>query len=288
MLDFNRQAELVPESIGKLQFFIVGAGGIGSNVAHTLLSMGAKNIILADGDVVMPENIAPGFFGVDQIGKPKPEAVIELLKRQYGQEAVSNVYFLNEKIAHAPVGIPIDVLIYAVDSLKIRSQLQRQFSLDNYRLFIDARMGGTQSEVYVMSKEMNPDTLTFANQLYYNSLEGEEVPLPCGQKATAGITMGVLSGKVAEAVRIFLTNPDKLWAFYSDNGLGDIIVLPEQTVTVRDMQQEQSMEIVSFEQEGEPVTLPEPEVPEPSNGLQVVNVERETPEEFFAVLNGDV
>lgn len=60
---------------------IAGAGGLGSNVAVSLARAGVGKLIIADRDVVCPSNLNRQQYFVDQIGRPKVEALLENLKR---------------------------------------------------------------------------------------------------------------------------------------------------------------------------------------------------------------
>lgn len=66
--------------ISKIQ--IVGVGGAGSNLAY-LLSRNeeVKELVLIDFDDVEPKNLARQFYTVDDISKPKVEALEALLKK---------------------------------------------------------------------------------------------------------------------------------------------------------------------------------------------------------------
>ncbi|HEK86566.1 MAG: sulfur carrier protein ThiS adenylyltransferase ThiF [Candidatus Saccharicenans sp.] len=60
---------------------IAGAGGLGSNVAVSLARAGVGKLIIADHDRVYPSNLNRQQYFIDQIGRPKVEALLENLKR---------------------------------------------------------------------------------------------------------------------------------------------------------------------------------------------------------------
>jgi sulfur carrier protein ThiS adenylyltransferase len=60
---------------------IAGVGGLGSNVAVALARMGVGRLIVADFDVVEPSNLNRQHYFVDQIGRPKTEAIRETLEQ---------------------------------------------------------------------------------------------------------------------------------------------------------------------------------------------------------------
>jgi sulfur carrier protein ThiS adenylyltransferase len=60
---------------------IAGCGGLGSNVAVLLTRSGIGKLVVADFDIVALENLNRQHFFIDQIGKPKVEALGEMLER---------------------------------------------------------------------------------------------------------------------------------------------------------------------------------------------------------------
>ena len=60
---------------------IAGVGGIGSNVAMTLVRSGIDTLHLVDFDRVEASNLNRQFYFADQIGQPKVEALAENLRR---------------------------------------------------------------------------------------------------------------------------------------------------------------------------------------------------------------
>lgn len=60
---------------------IAGCGGLGSAVATALARSGVGRLVLVDFDVVEPSNLNRQQFFVDQIGRPKVEALAENLRR---------------------------------------------------------------------------------------------------------------------------------------------------------------------------------------------------------------
>jgi sulfur carrier protein ThiS adenylyltransferase len=60
---------------------IAGLGGLGSAVAIALARIGIGRLILADFDVIEPSNLNRQQYFIDQIGRPKTEALVENLGR---------------------------------------------------------------------------------------------------------------------------------------------------------------------------------------------------------------
>ena len=69
------------EALQAAKVGIAGVGGLGSNVAFMLARSGVRRFTLVDFDLIEPSNLNRQFFFPDQIGRPKVEALAELLLR---------------------------------------------------------------------------------------------------------------------------------------------------------------------------------------------------------------
>lgn len=69
-----------PEQVAE-RIHIIGCGAVGSTIAELLARAGLTKVTLYDFDIVEPHNIANQMFFHDDIGKPKVEAVRDLMLR---------------------------------------------------------------------------------------------------------------------------------------------------------------------------------------------------------------
>ena len=76
----QRQSEEVNGKLENAKVVILGAGGLGSNIAHMLARLGVGKMILYDFDVVEPSNLNRQNYGVNDIGKMKAETTAERIK----------------------------------------------------------------------------------------------------------------------------------------------------------------------------------------------------------------
>lgn len=203
----SRQAQIVPTLIENLKILIVGVGGIGSNVAHTLVSLGAGSgpggkIIIYDPDIVSEENLWPQYFHEAHIGMPKVEALAQNLKSQFGAGqsleivAKQGKFFGNGEDR-------VDVVIFGVDSLKMRSIIWKGMvrSQMQWRLLVDGRMGGRGATIVFLQS-----TDGEAIRYYDKYMLPTNVPndLLCGEKATAYLTKGLLPGIISGGIAQWL------------------------------------------------------------------------------------
>jgi len=113
----------VHERVKHARVGIAGLGGLGSSVAIALARVGVGTLVLADFDVVEPSNLNRQQYFVDQIGRPKAEAMEENLRRINPYvKPVSHKVMLDERnIPEIFAGV--DVLVEAFDSAEAKAAL---------------------------------------------------------------------------------------------------------------------------------------------------------------------
>ncbi len=94
---------------------IAGAGGLGSNAAAALARAGVGRLIIADFDVLETPDLNRQYYFLDQVGRPKVEALRENLLRMnpYSEYRVHAVKVTSDNVA-ALFG-EADLLIEGVD-----------------------------------------------------------------------------------------------------------------------------------------------------------------------------
>ncbi|MGA2586379.1 MAG: sulfur carrier protein ThiS adenylyltransferase ThiF [Candidatus Aminicenantales bacterium] len=94
---------------------IAGAGGLGSNIAATLARAGVGKLIIADYDVLEAPDLNRQCYFVDQIGKPKVEALLENLTKMnpFSMYEIHNIKIDRENVKR--IFGPADLLIEAFD-----------------------------------------------------------------------------------------------------------------------------------------------------------------------------
>lgn len=207
----SRQAGIIPGRLGEMSFLLIGLGAIGSNVAYTLGSMGATQFELWDPDVVAMENIFPAHFTMEQVGQPKVEAVKDDLVNNLGLDPALIVTRQEEFRDEPPILTP-EVVICSPDSLRARRSAWDLIHMSGmYDLWIDARMGGTSVTVHSVLKSDDEDL----KERYNRTLQGGGYHLPCGQKATALLTKGMIPQLVMQSVYDYaLGRPPQYGASY--------------------------------------------------------------------------
>lgn len=179
---YRRQWDIVKPSQLSFPIMVIGAGGVGSWVTLALAKMGCQDIAVVDNDVVEEKNVPSQIYTLEQVGKPKVEALREIVEmftavkisvsdRKFPD--VSNYELLPEAV------------IVTVDSLQERRKIwvhffpEGELIPDRLHAYIDVRMGGDLMKIFTI----NPKQLHLA-QKYAKRLFNEEVK-PDQQPCTA-------------------------------------------------------------------------------------------------------
>lgn len=168
---------------------IIGCGSVGSTIAENLVRMGLSNIELYDFDRVEAHNIVNQMFTYDQIGKPKVEAVKELLERINPE--VKTMIVEHGDGYH---GQPLSGYVFlCVDSIELRHEICKKnlFNMSIKAVF-DVRTRLEDAQTY--AAEWNPkDAADFMKTMEFSHEEAAE--------ATPVSSCGVVLG-VATTVRV--------------------------------------------------------------------------------------
>lgn len=193
---FDRQLGIIDQQeLGFLSFSIIGVGGIGSATTLVLAKMGARHISIYDDDVLEEHNISNQTYPHDAVGKPKVEAMAEMIKYMEG--------FDIEPFNSRYYGCSSDIVICGVDSMESRKEIFESLSSSN-RYYIDARMGGEQMLVYSIDLHDPKDVAFYKTTLHSDD---DAQPIPCTERAIIYNTMGIASHICAAVKRRIMDEP---------------------------------------------------------------------------------
>jgi len=176
---------------------IIGCGSIGSFAALALAKMGIKRFYLFDDDIVGEENIGCQNFGWEHIGKPKVEALKEILLRNAPLKEEEIVTF-NERVTDS-TRLPKVITIVGVDNMLARKIVWHKLK-GRIPLLIDGRIGGQAIRVFSVEKGNKEQ-----EEYYEKYLISDEkaVEAPCTQRNVIYVA-NFVQGLVARAVRNFI------------------------------------------------------------------------------------
>lgn len=99
---------------------IAGLGGLGSNAAVALARAGIGRLVLIDYDIIEESNLTRQYYFLDQIGKPKTDALRDNIKK-INPSVIIDAY--NEKLLKGSMEMrfkDVDVVIEALDSAETK------------------------------------------------------------------------------------------------------------------------------------------------------------------------
>lgn len=119
MIDLSKSYEFFQPEKHDARIHIVGCGSVGSTVAENLARCGVTNMTLWDFDKVEPHNLANQMFRQQDIGKPKVEALLDILQ-EINPEVVN-------KVELKPEGwqgkLMSGFIFLCVDSIELRREI---------------------------------------------------------------------------------------------------------------------------------------------------------------------
>jgi molybdopterin-synthase adenylyltransferase len=193
MMHRVRHADLINEGCYKKKINIIGVGAIGSFAALQLVKMGFEDITVWDDDKVSVENMSCQFFRFKDIGKPKVDALREIIEDFTGVVIKTH----NRKWEKTDAFQQVDIIIPAVDSMKVRDEIYKDMSDagNNFKWIIDPRMAAESMTLLVVSPEKD-------NDYYQKFLFGDDVAVQerCTAKSTI-YTVNLAAGMIAKAVK---------------------------------------------------------------------------------------
>jgi molybdopterin/thiamine biosynthesis adenylyltransferase len=169
-VSFARQEGLISSrQLRDLNVTVVGAGGIGSYTVLSLAKMGVGNIRVIDHDIVEELNIPSQIYRLCDVGKPKVEGCLALVKEATGLEIIAD-----RKLWE---GETDDIIVAAVDDMAVRAEIFKSRG-DKNKLLVDGRMMAELGRVLTVKDDESAKA--YAETLYSDK-DAEE--LPCYAKA---------------------------------------------------------------------------------------------------------
>ncbi|HEY5846738.1 MAG TPA: ThiF family adenylyltransferase [Nakamurella sp.] len=116
--DLSRSSVDMHRAATRSTVLLLGAGGLGSGILQSLVGLGVGKIILVDGDVVEPKNLARQFvYNSSDIGRPKVQAAADWVS---GYSPDTTVRPVQERVADAArigqLAGGADLVVCAIDS----------------------------------------------------------------------------------------------------------------------------------------------------------------------------
>jgi adenylyltransferase/sulfurtransferase len=175
------------ESFSKASVLCIGAGGLISHIAPTLVRKGVGRITLLDDDVVEPSNLNRQRFYTKDIGRNKALALAENLERECitATEIRGLAFRLEEAIARQ-IDFSCDVAVCGVDNNPARVAASRHFRLKGIPvIFTGVSRDGDCGYAFIQGKDG-----ACIGCLYPDMADDDRYPCP-GTPAIADILQAV-------------------------------------------------------------------------------------------------
>ena len=187
-IDYLRQlAVFNPKNFEKKSVTVVGAGATGSCVALMLAQMGIKNLTVWDHDEVEEHNLPNQMFFLSHIGKPKVEALKEVVKLKCGFDIETH----KEKVVDQK--ITSNYIFILTDTMSSRKEIfqncikGKSFNTD---LVIETRMDADNGRIYAFNPNSPSHVKEWEATLYEDKEASESV---CGASISIIPTVSALA-----------------------------------------------------------------------------------------------
>jgi molybdopterin/thiamine biosynthesis adenylyltransferase len=194
---YHRQLDLVPlDRLARARVTVIGAGAVGSFAAFTLAKMGVGTITVYDDDTVEIHNIPNQPFSILDCGKPKVQALKDMIVHYHGVEIDARA----ERYTDQPLA---GIVIVAVDSMDARLSIWEQVRYNaGIELFIDSRMGAEVGRVLTIRPADPDDVKAYESTLHTSQ---EALQARCTERAIIYTVLGI-AGAICGAVKRHLVH----------------------------------------------------------------------------------
>lgn len=187
-MDLTRQADLVSGDALATPITVIGCGGIGSFTALALAKLGCRSLTLYDPDSVEAHNLPNQLYRMTDVGRPKAEALGEILRSLAGTPVEARVERLDGQRLQG-------LVIAAVDTMEARKIVWQRSVRHRAAvpLYLDGRMGAEVARLYTI-RPADPDDVRFYEGTLYPDAEAEAVPCTAAAISYTGLAIGSLMG----------------------------------------------------------------------------------------------
>ncbi len=174
---------------------VIGCGASGSCIGILLAKLGCPFIELWDGDLVEDHNMPNQYFPETSLGENKAEALKKVIFDFTPPELKPSViahpeYYVDEEINNR-------IVFMCVDGLDTRRSIFQKLLTYDVNWIIDTRMGAEYYEVHTVNMKDDDDIRS-----YYQTLEGEAMPLPCTGRSVIYNVMSMSSIAISLYVKM--------------------------------------------------------------------------------------
>lgn len=198
---FQRQLDIFDPDAYNVPIHIIGVGATGSWDALTLGKIGFKDIAVYDPDVVEPRNTSGQLYGLDDEGRPKVDALRDLMLRVADTPITTYHCEWNDRALEG-------VVIMGADSMAVRRAIYEQTMFKPaVKLVVDHRIGGQKAQLFAYSPSDADAVMDYEKTLFTDE---EAADLPCTARSVIDINMFVAGLTVRNIRRFLVAGPQAL------------------------------------------------------------------------------
>ena len=169
-MNLNKHFEFFNPMTVTDEVHIIGCGAIGSTIAEMLTRLGFRSLHLYDFDTVSDHNITNQMFRMKDIGRPKLEALAEILK-----DINPDIQLTLHDKGWNEYSRVTGIIFIAVDSIEIRKQIVQTYKYNRDITFVsDCRMRLTDAQYYAADWSNEKEITRLYNSMDFTSEEAKE------------------------------------------------------------------------------------------------------------------
>lgn len=188
----------------KTEVHIIGVGAVGSNIALQLAKLGVPLVHLWDFDIVNEHNITNQVYNINDIAKPKVNALKEHMLENNPD---MKIYAHNMKYTNQPLK---GIVFLTVDSIKTRKQIAEDNFYNTFiKLIIDGRIGLERGQVFAtdwINEELKQNYISLCD---FDDKDTDAVVSACGTELSVSPSV-MLTASCAVAQLINYVNNQKI------------------------------------------------------------------------------
>ncbi len=171
-VDYWRQLDLFsPEKFGDQEVHVIGLGATGSYVMLLLAKMGVRRLHGYDFDIVENHNLPNQVFRLRDVGRPKTQALAEIIKEQTGTEIT-----VHEQKVDGTAKLK-GIVFLLVDTMDARQQIwdgaiRMNAAID---LMVETRLAIDNGRIYAI-RPFYPAEIKLWEETLYSDDEAEQSP----------------------------------------------------------------------------------------------------------------
>lgn len=184
-MNLNKSYEFfAPDSVAD-RIHIIGCGSVGSTIAENLARFGITKMTLYDFDTVEEKNIVNQMFTSKHVGKPKVEALADILC-EINPEIKDDLVLVPE--GYSDRSMLSGYVFLAVDNIDLRREIAQKYKGNPFiKAMFDFRTRLTDAQHYAADWSVPIQVESFLNSMDFSSEEAEEAT----EVSACGTTLGV-------------------------------------------------------------------------------------------------